>query len=110
VADGEIILCPNDFWSDGYNFNQMPELLLKDMNQSDLLIFKGDLNYRKLVEDRDWDYTTPTADLIDYFDTNVLINRVLKSEVIVGLQKENVPSYENSEWTYNAKYGIIEFL
>ena len=110
VKNGKIVLCSNDFWSDGYNFNQMPESLLKEMNQSDLLIFKGDLNYRKLVEDRDWNYTTKTSDLIDYFETDVLIIRVLKSEVIVGLQKENVPSYENKEWTYNAKYGIIEFL
>ena len=108
VETGNIILCANNSWSDGYCFNQLPDKLLNSLNQSDLLIFKGDLNYRKLVEDRNWEYTTKTTDLITYFETDILIIRVLKSEVAVGLQEKNIPSRENKEWTYNAEYGVIE--
>jgi hypothetical protein len=47
-------LRPNTFWTAGGSFWRLPKTepsLAEDMKESELVIFKGDLNYRKLTAD-----------------------------------------------------------
>lgn len=53
-AEGQLILRPNRFWTEGGSFWRLPataESLYEDLKESELVIFKGDLNYRKLTAD-----------------------------------------------------------
>ncbi|KAF8991082.1 hypothetical protein BGZ52_013371, partial [Haplosporangium bisporale] len=64
VESGVWKVVGHNFWTSCYAFYHLPTLpsaqdLFKDMAQSDLWIFKGDLNYRKLVYDCKWPTTTP---------------------------------------------------
>lgn len=53
-AEGQLMLRSNRFWTEGGSFWRLPETaprLYEDLKESELVIFKGDLNYRKLVGD-----------------------------------------------------------
>lgn len=53
-AEGQIILRPNLFWTSAHSYWQLSQAeptLYEDLKTSELVIFKGDLNYRKLTAD-----------------------------------------------------------
>jgi uncharacterized protein with ATP-grasp and redox domains len=52
--EGQLILRPNRFWTEGGSYWRLPTSdpqLFEDLKGSNLVIFKGDLNYRKLTAD-----------------------------------------------------------
>lgn len=57
---GKIELLKDEyFWTGPYEFHRMKEIdgnLYDDLAHSDLLVFKGDLNYRKLLGDFNWPF------------------------------------------------------
>lgn len=53
-AEGQLILRNNGFWTEGGSYWRLPATapqLYEDLKESELVIFKGDLNYRKLTCD-----------------------------------------------------------
>lgn len=53
-AEGQLIMRPNRYWTAGGSFWRLPHEepeLHEDLKDAELVIFKGDLNYRKLTGD-----------------------------------------------------------
>jgi hypothetical protein len=53
-AEGQLVLRPNRVWTGPGSFWRLPgqeERLVEDLREGELVVFKGDLNYRKLVGD-----------------------------------------------------------
>jgi hypothetical protein len=110
VKRGNITLCDDDCWTDYVEYNRLPSAIMEDLNRSSLLVFKGDLNYRKLVGDYQWEYSTKTAGILVYFRTDVMLLRVLKSELATGLAPEITARFLDKSWLTSGKYGIIQYL
>lgn len=109
-------LAKGDFWTEGVGYDALgsvaPELL-KDLQTSSLVIFKGDLNYRKLTADLQWPATTPfvqsLGDLAGQVD--LLALRTCKADVVVGLDEgmEERVQKEDSQWRVNGKYAVVQW-
>ena len=112
LSEGRIRTSADWFWTSPRHFCEMPKQLYGELSLLDLVILKGDVNYRRLLSDRHWPYTTPIRTIVTYFPTSHLILRTLKGEIIVNLkdgQAEQIEA-EDPEWLINGKRGIIQFI
>ncbi len=101
------------FFAYGRMFRQLPDVLKGQFADHDLVILKGDVNYRRLMGDRHWSPTTPVETASGYFPTSVLSFRTLKAELVVGLDKDTFRHLEDEaekDWRINGKRGMITFL
>jgi len=109
-GEGRLELGADPFFVNGESYSRLPRDLSEELSRSDLLIFKGDLNYRRLAGDSYWPYETETSTLVKGFSPDILISRILKSEVMVGLESERIPSRNRTDWMFSGKYGQIELV
>ena len=86
--------------------------LYKHISFAALVIFKGDLNYRKLVGDLDWPHDTDFKQALQGFQPTCLCSlRTLKADVVVGLKKDVAEKVEikDKDWMVSGQYGLIQY-
>ena len=110
IKNNRLCLADNFFWNAPLEFWDMPKFLFDHLQESDLVLIKGDANYRRLIGDRHWDFTHSFESIVSYFPTNLVAIRTLKSEVIVGLTNEQIDQLnkKDSKWLVNGKRGVIQ--
>ncbi|KDQ17073.1 hypothetical protein BOTBODRAFT_30461, partial [Botryobasidium botryosum FD-172 SS1] len=108
---GEFWVSPGSYWELGTTQKRVLGIL----KESDLVIFKGDLNYRKLTGDVKWPTTTPFSTAIGPIkgEFALLSLRTCKADVVVGLEEGVAGRLDADEsekgWRINGKYGLISF-
>ncbi|GAB1540751.1 damage-control phosphatase ARMT1 family protein [Scytonema sp. NUACC21] len=112
IASGRLVLSDDYFWTSPLAFWEIPNSLKDDLSNASLIIVKGDANYRRLLGDRHWDYTTNIADIVCYLPSPMLALRTLKSEVAAGIQPEVVEKVAKSDsaWLTNGQWGVIQLV
>ncbi len=110
LASGRLLLEEDPFWTTGLMFDQMPASLRQELSSSDLVIIKGDVNYRRLLSDRHWPYDTEMDSVANYFPAPFLVLRTLKGEIVVGLAPGQAEALaeEDPTWLINGKRGIVQ--
>jgi uncharacterized protein with ATP-grasp and redox domains len=100
------------FWTSWQMFRQMPPRLQEQLAQSDLVLLKGDVNYRRLLDDLHWPHTTRMEDVAGYFPARFVTIRTLKGEIMVGLQPGQAEALraEDPAWLINGKRGVIQLV
>ena len=112
IQAGQLQLVANIFWNSPLVFWEMPENLSQEFAQANLIIVKGDANYRRLLGDCHWDFTTPFSDIVSYFPSPLLALRTMKAELACGLPSglgEKLIA-EDAEWLTNGQRGVIQFM
>ncbi|KAF3989205.1 hypothetical protein FT663_02906 [Candidozyma haemuli var. vulneris] len=114
----------HEFWTSCENYWVIPHQkdLYEELKKSNLIIFKGDLNYRKLTGDLHWDTTTPFTKAIQDLASSglpILSLRTCKADVVVGLpaglNEKLIEEYKSQGneigefWTASGKWAVISF-
>ena len=110
-AADRLLLETDYFWTSPLAAWQMPDALHARLGAADLVISKGDANYRRLLGDRHWAYTAPFAGAVSYFPAPLVALRTLKSEAVAGLDPQRVAALRKSDpgWLSSGRYGLIQF-
>ncbi|HAX77200.1 MAG TPA: hypothetical protein DCY88_15555 [Cyanobacteria bacterium UBA11372] len=111
IESDRLRLCENLFWTSPLAFWEMPDALRQQLSESNLILIKGDANYRRLLGDRHWPFTTRFEDIVTYFPAPMVALRTLKAELASGLQLEQIETLnrEDPQWLTNGRWGVIQF-
>lgn len=122
MGDGRIVVRDDPFWStclsycpyDGQSGCSLPapEPLVRELTGSDLALLKGDVNYRRLLDDRQWPHTAHMADIAAAFPAPFVALRTLKGELIVDLQPGQAEALAAADptWMINGRRGLVQFV
>lgn len=99
------------FWNSPLAMWDLPQGLKENLSGADLLISKGDANYRRLTGDRSWEFTTPFSEVIDYLPVALAAFRTLKAELAVGLTQEAVRNARSADpdWMTDGRWGVVQY-
>ncbi|XP_038627994.1 damage-control phosphatase ARMT1 [Tachyglossus aculeatus] len=115
IKKGAWVYHDHMFWTlphEYCNMSQVASELYAELQKANLIIFKGDLNYRKLTGDRKWEFTVSFHQALNKFHPAPLCSiRTLKADVQVGLQPGQGEQLmvSDPEWMTTGKYGVIQF-
>ncbi|KAH9486240.1 Damage-control phosphatase [Psilocybe cubensis] len=118
--EGKWVYEQHPFWCTGYTFwdlhSEAPDLFLH-LSRSDLVIFKGDLNHRKLTYDCAAPASTQFEDAIGPMASSagapvIASLRTIKSDVVVGLgpQGDEISdelTKNEPGWKISGKYAVV---
>ncbi|MFI1364304.1 damage-control phosphatase ARMT1 family protein [Streptomyces griseochromogenes] len=111
MADGRLTVRAHPFSCAPLPYTDLPDDLRAEFASATLTLFKGDLNYRRLVGDRLWPPTTLFQDVTAYFPGPVAALRTLKSDVITGLSAATVSGLvaaEDQRWRTGGTHALIQ--
>lgn len=110
INNGKLNFETDYFYASPYFMYQMPQQLWNKFKKSSCAIYKGDLNYRRLLGDARWDTSTDFKHVTSYFPTSLIALRVMKSDIAVGIPNSISSSLEidDSAWKYNGIYSVIQ--
>ncbi|KAI9837499.1 MAG: hypothetical protein M1819_007148 [Sarea resinae] len=124
--EGQLIIRPHRFWTEAGSYWRLPKTaprLYEELKESELVIFKGDLNYRKLTGDAEWDPTTPFTTAIGPLGPGsgirTLALRTCKADTVVGLREGEDERLRREEggggdsrarkWAWSGKWAVVSF-
>jgi Damage-control phosphatase ARMT1-like domain len=110
IARGDLRLLIHWYYGTSLFYFQLPEDLRDLLADVDLVVAKGDVNYRRLLGDAHWLPTTPFAQATEYFPAPLVALRTMKAEIIVGLGPgvaERLRA-EDPSWLVNGKRGVVQ--
>ncbi|MGD0878704.1 MAG: damage-control phosphatase ARMT1 family protein [Anaerolineales bacterium] len=112
LSSGRLFFDNDSFWTTWRMFRDMPTHLRQELASAGLVLVKGDVNYRRLLDDRHWPSTTRMEAVCAYFPAPFVALRTLKGEIMAGLQPGQAQTLqmEDPTWLINGKRGVIQLV
>jgi hypothetical protein len=109
-SSGRLAINDHWFWNGPCFFRRLPDELQAELTACDLVLIKGDANYRRLVEDRHWPAESRLDELTDWFPAPLCVIRTLKSQLIVDLDRTRCArlAAADPDWLVNGRRGLIQ--
>jgi len=113
LRSGKWQVIEETYWTSPVPYHLMESLdnrLYQQLSSCKLLIFKGDLNYRKLGADLQWPSDTSFESFLRNFRPSPLVvMRTLKSEIICGNLETDKLSSQCDNWLVSGEYAVMQF-
>lgn len=108
AATRRLAVAADPFWCAPLELRHAPTGLL---GAPDLVVLKGDLNYRRLVGDAAWPASTPFADVVQ-LPAPVAVLRTLKSDVLVGADSDLAATLDADApgWRSEGSRALVQVL
>ena len=114
IKAGSFVPKDHYFWTTSYEYAAMEKVapdLYADLSAAFLVFFKGDLNYRKLLADRNWLYTEQFSLALGGFQpTNLCALRTLKADLVTGLPPgaADRAARQDKDWMITGQYAVLQ--
>lgn len=105
----------HDFWTLPVTYAEMTSYdveLYRKLSEAKLIVFKGDLNYRKLFGEKNWSPETSIEEALQGFHPSRLCSlRTLKADIVCGLKEgvAEITEAKSEDWLVTGNYGVIQF-
>lgn len=112
LADGRLRIVPDFFWNTPGCWWELPQRLQEPLRRADLVVAKGDVNYRRITNDALWPDDATVAEALFDVDLTMLALRTLKSDTLVGVGSETIRRLDRTEgsgWRSSGDYGVAQF-
>ncbi|XP_030752701.1 damage-control phosphatase ARMT1-like isoform X1 [Sitophilus oryzae] len=115
LTNGQWEIVSSSFWTLPYEFKFMKDFepqLYKKLSEAKLIFFKGDLNYRKLFGEINWDPVTSVDEALQGFHPSKLCAlRTIKADIVAGLKEGIAEELDKKDpkWMETGEYGLIQF-
>lgn len=112
IEEGTVRIVPDFFWNTDGRMWELPPRLENPFRDADLVISKGDANYRRITNDACWPPEAELEDALPEFSVPLLALRTLKSDTLVGVDKETIDRLDENEpnWRTKGTYGVVQFV
>ena len=109
LHDKKIEVIADKFWTMPTYFDDN-EIKKLGLNKSNLIIVKGDLNYRRLVGDKNYNGDGSLKEYCLWHKTPVIAPRVLKSDVLIGVDEvfRTMAYTQDKNYKTDGKWGVIQ--
>lgn len=99
-------------WGEPRHFNNLNPNLANTLSTSIGVIAKGDLNYRRFVQDRQWPMDTPVKIATAEVPFKALALRVLKSDALVGVTPSigEAAAAKFDNWRTRGYFAVIQLV
>ncbi len=110
LDSGRLQLHSHWFYATSLFYFQLPADLYGTLAAADLVLLKGDVNYRRLLGDAHWPPTTPFEQAAAYFPTSCAALRTFKAELVVGLRPGEAERLyaQDRDWMVNGRRGVVQ--
>lgn len=112
LEGGRLSVKAHGFWNGPKHFTELPTDLASELAGSDLVLIKGDANFRRLLEDRALPHDVRLAKLAGYFPADFAVLRTMKSEITADIDAETEKrvSAADPAWLVDGKWGVVQFV
>jgi uncharacterized protein with ATP-grasp and redox domains len=109
---GRLIVTDHYFWTGPCYYPDLPSDLIHELSRADVVLLKGDINYRRTISDRKWPVSAKLEEIAHYFPATMGLLRTMKSEAIVDIDDDYAERLDTQDpdWKVNGERGIIRVV
>ena len=111
LNNGRLRIAPDFYWNADAPIREMPSRVEETFRDAQLVVSKGDANYRRITNDAIWPPDATLADAAGEFPAPLLALRTLKSDTLVDVDSETRARLDREvdHWRTKGTYGVAQY-